>query len=245
MGYWISYGGGVNSTALAVLIVAGALPQYQEARFIFADTLDEKPETYEYLNYFKCWLQSHGRELITVRPEESVLSRWQKYQVTGSRRLRACTDHAKIRPITEFIRGLDKAPVQLIGIDAGEPHRARPANPKKKEITKCYPLVDLGIDRDECARIIELAGLQVPAKSGCWHCPFMRVGEVISLAQYEPEKFSLILALEANTREREDGRKFYQWRDLPATYWLARSKQGLLNLEWDDLDPAIPCLCLD
>lgn len=167
--------------------------------------------------------------------------------------LRSCTDHAKIRPMQQYIRPIDPSPEQIIGIDAGEPHRAKPANKKKREFPKHYPLVDMGIDRDGCSKIIKAAGLCVPIKSGCWHCPFSRVREILSLAKDRPSDFHAIIDLEEAQHQRyeEEGKtaRHYQWRDKPAVYWRDRAareaKQGVLDLEWDDLDPSIPCECLD
>ncbi|MEM3161041.1 MAG: phosphoadenosine phosphosulfate reductase family protein, partial [Nitrososphaera sp.] len=46
--YVLSYGGGVNSTALMILLVRHKLPiDY----VIFADTGSERPETYTYLKH--------------------------------------------------------------------------------------------------------------------------------------------------------------------------------------------------
>ena len=47
--FWLSFGGGVNSTALAVLLVRGKLPQFEPWRIVFSDTGEERPETYTYL----------------------------------------------------------------------------------------------------------------------------------------------------------------------------------------------------
>ena len=92
MTYWLSYGGGVNSTALAVLLVRGQLPQYMPWRIVFSDTGEEKLETYSYIrDSFEPWLARHGKTLEVVRPSESVLARWERLKVTGSRIIRSCT----------------------------------------------------------------------------------------------------------------------------------------------------------
>lgn len=58
--YWLSYGGGVNSTALAVLLCEGRLPELQPWRIVFADTLTERPETYNYIDrVFMPYLRRH------------------------------------------------------------------------------------------------------------------------------------------------------------------------------------------
>lgn len=254
MSYWLSYGGGVNSTALSVMAISGQLPEYPDIQFIFSDTGNEQPETYSYIDkVFIPYLQKHGKDLIIVKPDETVLERWQRYKMTGSRQLRTCTDHGKIQPMRRYIKLIDDTPQQIIGIDAGEPQRAKPANRKKSEAPKHYPLVDRGIDRNGCIEIIRQAGLCVPKKSGCWHCPFMRVKDIINLATKHPENFQKIAKLEdaCNSRMQEagklNGNNYFQWRDKPTDYWLDRAVQEgkQMSFKFDDIDPAIPCSCYD
>lgn len=239
--YWLSYGGGVNSTALAVLLVRGKLPQYQPWRIVFSDTGDEKPETYAYIrDHFSPWLIRNGRTLEIVRPPETVLERWERLHVTGSRTLRSCTERAKIFPIRDHVAA-NGGGVQLIGIDAGEAHRMP---------DRVRPLVDLDIDRDECEAIIKAEGLPSPGKSGCWHCPFARVGEVIRLAKMEPCKFERIERLEISATEthgpQPDGQPRSQWGDKPASYWRERAKQGDLLYDEGRLSDDDPhCGCYD
>jgi 3'-phosphoadenosine 5'-phosphosulfate sulfotransferase (PAPS reductase)/FAD synthetase len=264
---WLNYGGGVNSTALAVLVETGTLSQYSHCRYVWSDTKDEEDETYAYIErVFRPWLRKHGKELEVVSGKEGVLERWQRLAVVGSRTLRPCTDYAKIQPIEQHVKtaafwalsverradylitaantllkwpsflkygageigdaeavidwlsepatddqmaaasmlnrlamGLcikEAGVVQLLGIDSDQPHRARPS--REGDIAlKAYPLINLGIDRKGCERIIAEAGLCVPPKSGCWHCPFKRKSEVIKLALERPERFQKIIDLEA------------------------------------------------
>lgn len=238
--YWLSYGGGVNSTALAVLLVRGRLPEYKNWRVIFSDTGNEKPETYQYIkNHFSPWLAENGRELEIVAPLESVLERWERLRVTGSRLLRGCTVEAKINPIKRFIAN-NGGGLQLIGIDAGEAHRMPGA---------IRPLVDLDIDRDECEEIIRGEGLPSPGKSGCWCCPFMRVGEIIRLAKVEPCNFERIARLEVAATEahgnQPNGKQRCQWGNETADYWRDRSKQGDLLYDIDADGSVNPCGCYD
>lgn len=237
--YWLSYGGGVNSTALAILIANGELPQYTPWRIIFADTGEEKPETYAYLEaHFIPWLERQGKRLEIVRPAETVLERWERLRVTGSRILRACTVEAKIKPINAYIEAQGGG-IQLIGIDAGEAHRMPYA---------LRPLVDLDIDRDECEAIIKRAGLPSPGKSGCWCCPFMRVGEVIALAKQNPCGFERIARLEAAATEthgpQPDGSPRSQWGDKSTDYWRHRAAQRDM-FDDSDIETPPPCGCYD
>lgn len=250
--YWLSYGGGVNSTALLVLLLDGKLPQYSPIRFVWADTRDEQDETYAYVDgVIRPLLRKHGAVLETVCDKEGVLARWERLSVIGSRTTRACSDHAKVQPITRHIKASTRRgyeAVQLLGIDAAESHRARPSLPTDP-FPKRYPLVDLNIDRDGCVAIIEAAGLPVPRKSGCWHCPFMRVGEVLALAKDRPDRFSRIVKLEAASEREsppEPGKRRTQWGDRPALEWAARAcDENSSGPLFQDEHPDPPCACYD
>ncbi|GKS96763.1 hypothetical protein [Acidovorax sp. SUPP2825] len=236
--YWLSYGGGVNSTALAVLLARGALPQYAGWRVVFSDTGDERPETYDYIErHFGPWLASVGKVLEVVKPKETVLERWERLRVTGSRTLRGCTVEGKINPIKRYVEAQGGG-VQLIGVDAGEAHRMP---------GRVRPLVDLDVDREGCESIIKAEGLPSPGKSGCWHCPFARVQEVVDLARLRPEKFARIKRLEKVATEthgpQPDGGPRTQWGDRPAEYWEQRARQGDLLDEFRAVE--MPCGCFD
>ena len=240
--YWLSYGGGVNSTALAILLARGKLPQFEPWRIVMAATGDEKERTYSYIrDVFSPWLEQHGKTLEIVKPKETVLGRWQRLNVTGSRIIRACTIEGKIRPIEKHIASAGGALGQLIGIDAGEHHRA------KDRPGKFYPLVELDVDRDECEAIIKSEGLPSPGKSGCWHCPFMRVGEVIALVKTDPCKTAIIERLETLATETHgtepDGGQRTHWGDRTVAQWRERAAQGDLFIT--ERDPTEPCDCYD
>ena len=133
--------------------------------------------------------------------------------------------------------------VKLIGIDAGEAHRAKPRP------GTAYPLVEHDIDRDECLKVIANAGLPEPAKSGCWCCPYMRTSEVIELIQVSPCRAERIEQLEARAtnrlRELGDTTESIrcQFRDKPMAYWRKRASQQ--NWLIDAADPDMPCDCYD
>lgn len=253
MTFWLSYGGGVNSTALLLLLLQGKLPQCEPWRIVWADTRDEKDETYAYIyGTIQPLLHKHGRVLEIVCDKESVIARWERTSVVGSRLLRTCTDHAKIRPIGRHIKAHGaKGDVQLVGIDAGEEHRAKPSLPTDP-FPKRYPLVEAGIDREGCVGIIRDAGIAVPPKSGCWHCPFMRKAEVLALAKERPDRFGRILALEdASLRvhplpEGVTRESRAHWHDRPAREWAAMAcESNSSGPLFQEIDPDPPCACYD
>lgn len=251
MTYWLSYGGGVNSTALAILLCEGKLPQHNPWRCMWSDTHDEEDHTYDYVeNVFVPYLGRYGKELERVRPKEGVIERWERLKVTGSRIVRSCTDEAKVKPLGLHLKAhAGPEDVQLIGIDADQPHRARPAQANDR--VKLYPLVTLDIDRVGCEEIIRQAGLPVPKKSGCWHCPFKRVGEVLAMARDRPERLRRIIALERVATEThglnpKTGGPRTQWNDTTAADYgrraCAEQTSGPL---FQEVEPDPPCDCYD
>jgi 3'-phosphoadenosine 5'-phosphosulfate sulfotransferase (PAPS reductase)/FAD synthetase len=247
--HWLSYGGGVNSTALLIALIDGRV-KAEPWRVLFSDTMDEKDETYAYTyGVLMPYLRQQGRSLEIVRPAEGVLERAERLSVTLSRTLRTCTVEAKIMPINRHIKAHGSPDdVQLIGIDAGEAHRANHET-RPGDLAKRYPLLELDWDRDDCVEVIKAAGLPVPPKSGCWHCPFMRKAEVISLAINMPDRFGRIVKLEdAANREHpsDDGRPRTQWGDRPAREWARLACDSKSSGElFQGVDPDPPCACYD
>jgi hypothetical protein len=239
--HWLSYGGGVNSTALAVLLCEGMLPSYTPWRCVWADTKDEKDETYAYIfGVFLPYLRRHGMTLETVCDEVSVLERWERYNFVGSRMLRSCSDNAKVVPVKRHIEAHGKPDdIRIIGFDAGESHRA-----KGLEGKAVAPLIEMEIDREGCEKIIRDAGLEVPPKSGCWHCPFSRTAEVLTLAREQPCKMQRIARLEEKANAGRD-LPIYQFRDKPATFWLERANAGRNEGDLFEAEADPPCVCFD
>lgn len=84
--------------------------------------------------------------------------------------------------------------VVVIGIAADETQRALPSPSKNYRIV--YPLIDLGMDRAACRRVIEAAGLPVTVKSGCLCCPFMPIWQHVWVYWRYPEEFTRNEAME-------------------------------------------------
>ena len=204
---YISMGMGVNSVAMMLLL----LDQNEEFEAIFVDHGTDWPETYEYFEMFQGWLEDHGHEKITVlKPDVQGYENLYKYywekQWVPSFMARICTDKFKIRPIHKYV---DKPCFMLLGIDFGEIKRAKLS--VKKGIENRYPLIEYEIDRDGCKKIITDHGLSVPMKSGCYICPFQRIGQWIELRKVHPELFCKAEQLEIRNMDyrRSIGKKAF------------------------------------
>jgi PP-loop superfamily ATP-utilizing enzyme len=194
---YLSYGGGVNSTAMLLLM----LDQGENFEAIFVDHGTDWPETYEYFEMFQGWLKDNGHDLITVlKPTVTGYSNLydycHHYQITPTFMRRFCTAKFKIIPINKYVQ---KPCFMMIGIDADESKRAKIST--DKGIEKRYPLIEYDIDREGCRQIIRDRGLPVPMRSGCYICPFQRKGQWRELRMVHPELFCKAVQLEDRNME--------------------------------------------
>lgn len=225
---YVSYGGGVNSTAMMIMLKK----QGVEFEAVFVDHGGDYPETYEYVQL----LQDKGYPITVIKAKieghDLYEYCWDK-EVTPSRMLRWCTDKFKIRPLVKYC---EKPCIQYLGIDAGEAHRAKPSQNSK--IENMFPLVEEGIDRDGCKKIIEEAGLPLPRKSGCYFCPFQRLSDIRRLRDDEPDLWCKTLKLEnkSNKARAERGKAPLYIKDAPLEKVVKEGQQDLFG--WRK-----PCQC--
>lgn len=195
---YLSFGGGVNSTALLILLTERG----EKFETIFVDHGGDYPSTYAYIKYLK----SKGFEITVLKPDvkghSTIYDYSFKNQIIPSRRFRWCTDKFKIRPILRYIK---KPCDMFIGFDAGESKRTFTSSAKflKKDVRYLYPLIEAGMNRGDCINLIKGQNLDVPHKSGCWFCPFMRVAEVRELYSGYPDLFNKASALEENCMRKD------------------------------------------
>jgi hypothetical protein len=205
-----SCGGGVQSSACLVLAAQSKIP-YQT--FVFANVGDkaESPKTIEYINnVLKPYAKEHDINWVDVwkvnRKGEAVdlyddcmtshnsVSIPLHYE-NGGLGFRNCTSKWKIEPIAKWIRRNASGCVLGVGISTDESHRAKPAR-DSDGYTKGYPLIDLGIDRSGCLKIVREAGLPQPPKSSCWFCPYHTTEAWTHRKREEPELFAQAAELE-------------------------------------------------
>lgn len=217
----IAYGLGVDSTAALVgLNILGIRPDL----ILFADTGDEKQETYDYLPVIQAWLARVGFPPVgVVRRVIETFKHWPPYRSLGENCLtngtlpslafgfKSCSLKWKVYPQNQYCDRWDRAVAwwaaggklkKVIGYDAGTNDRKRYAQAVGVEDPKYdywYPLIDWGWDRDRCKAEIAKAGLPVPPKSACHFCPASQPEEL-----HELKKVYLrsIVIMEARARPR-------------------------------------------
>ncbi len=209
-----SYGGGVNSTALLVEAVRrGARPDL----ILFADTGDERPDTYAYITTFSDWLRDRGFPTVEtvrwIRRDGTFvpLGQWCRDGKTLPSKafgFSGCTSKWKQQPMDKRVKSDSAAQAEWaagrtverwIGYDADEPERWERmlrAAPELHLFSWHSPLIDWDMGRDECVEAIRSAGLTVPGKSSCYFCPSMRKPEIDRLGAEYPDLLRSALEME-------------------------------------------------
>ena len=211
----ISYGGGVQSTALIVLAM---LEVWDIDEIVHVDLVDaESPRTREYVAYVREWLRGvYGRDITVIERNmyRDMLDnpaftpvpwhgRCEKFMLK-----RQCTREYKVAPLARYL--YDRYPAGriglMLGISVDEYHRMRDSSAAR--IEHVYPLVDRRLTRWQCRDIIERAGLAVPSKSSCWFCPYRSVRSQLALVQYYPRLREMAQVLEdcINAERRSRGK---------------------------------------
>jgi len=209
----ISYGGGVQSTALVVLAMCERWPIDE---VVHVDLLDaESPATREYVARFREWLQrEYGCDITVIERNmyQDMLDnpgftpvpwhgRREKFMLS-----RQCTRQYKVQPLQRYLYDKYDGRIGLmLGISVDEYHRMRDSSAAR--IEHVYPLVDRRLTRWQCRDIIERAGLAVPWKSSCWFCPFRSVVSQWALVQRYPDLVGMASLLEdrINAERRRRG----------------------------------------
>jgi hypothetical protein len=243
----VSWGGGVNSTAMLVgLRERGEFPN----SILFADPGSENPDTYAYLNTTNRWLASVGfPNIVTVQNdgqyrtlENECLSKHTLPSIAFG--FKSCSDKYKRRPQTKWLKeryGDLSALTLCIGFDADEPHRAENGAAASDAYARRFPLIEWGWGREECIRAIRRAGLPVPPKSACFFCPSSSKHEVRRLAREYPDLMARALLMETNaamtcTQIKGLGRN-WSWREV------VQAAESQLALFPDSVET--PCGCWD
>lgn len=229
----VSFGGGVNSTALLVGLAERGTPPHL---ILFADTGDEFPETYAHVHAMSAWcFGTFGQGIVWVKRAYSRYSSLEdECHQLGTLPSKAfgysgCSVKWKRQPMDAFVRNYPLAREawkrgerveRLIGIDAGEAHRGKIADTDRYVYR--YPLIEWDWAREECVAAIERARLPVPRKSACFFCPSTKKREVIALARERPDFFARAIAMEDHAYATGETRKgstrglgrTWMWREL-------------------------------
>lgn len=253
----VSYGGGVQSTALLVL---AAQRRIDFPLFLMANVGDdsEHPATLTYVRDVAMpYAEEHGirLELLDKQRQGETETLYKKltrtsksvsipYRSTkdGPPMSRSCTAEFKIRVTGRRLRELgasaDAPAIVALGISLDEISRANTTRREPWE-TVVYPLIAKGINtglqlrRSDCAQLIADAGLPVPPKSSCWFCPHHKLGVWADMRRTEPELFDraadLESLLDAKSRRAGNGPVFISRAGIPLREAIADNTATLFE----------------
>ena len=199
--YSLSYGGGLNSTAMLIEVVRRKMPLDY---VVFADPGFERKGTYDFIErHFMRWILKHNIRFVYVSryvkgERETILQFWQKNHRVPDIVYRDCTTKNKIIPIHKFYKKqiMAEKVIEYMGIHYGEGQRIKKS--ATDWITKCYPLYDFRIDKRGCEKIIEDEGLPIPEKSGCPNCFAHNKAAYFKLFRDDPAVFDKAIEIEEN-----------------------------------------------
>ena len=200
---YLSFGGGVNSVALMLLLEDMGV----EFEAVYCDHGGDWTETRDYI----AMLQAAGHRITIIKPNVEGCENLYDYalwrRIAPSMLNRWCTDKFKVRPLNDYF----KRPAQVfIGFACGEEKRQARRRPTEG-VWHTYPLIDLCIDREGCKEVIAAHGLPIPDKSGCFFCPFQRVAEWRRLRDEHPCLFAKARELEMACIERRKAQGKPPW----------------------------------
>ena len=215
---YIAFSGGVESTTMCILYGASA-------DAIFADTGWEHAALYEQIKKVEARVREiHGPQFRVIKVRGCKSHKGKDYHTLPdyikaakffpSPRIRFCTRVFKVEPIDKFLREQGECEL-MIGLNMDEQDREG-NHGMMANVTYRYPLIENGITRGACVKILEKAELlpKFPAymaRGGCVGCFFKSKREFEALALLEPDEADAVAELEESVQDERG--KYYGIRD--------------------------------
>lgn len=178
---WAS-GGGVQSAAIAALIVQGKL---KPDLAVIVDTEREQSTTWQYMdevivpNLSKVGITLHRvrkseferRDLYGGKDEDTLLVPAFTTQSGGVGKLsNFCSSYWKREVIKRWVNSQGVKAVDLwLGISVDEMERVQVERSAKW--ANRYPLIEARMNRGDCVALVKSIGWPEPPRSSCYHCP--------------------------------------------------------------------------
>lgn len=249
----LSLGAGVQSTTVLLLACEGAIPRFDYA--IFADTKWEPRQVYQQLNKVSAIAKKAEIPVLTVSAghircdavdenHRFVTMPLHVRNPDGSKGIarRQCTGEYKIKPLKATARALlgyphpTRVPAgvfadQAIGISVDEIHRAKDSD--VRYLHNIFPLLDLGMSRQDCLTYLTEHGFSETVKSACIGCPFSGNARLRWIRDTDPEAWADLVAFDREIRHGSP-RAIAEGKPLRGQFFVHRS---LKPLDQVDLDP--------
>jgi hypothetical protein len=228
-----SCGGGVQSTVMAALIIQGRIPkpdlslmtdcgyeQEQTMSYVHNVLIPELKKAGVELNIIKTTDYSNNditdkRGFITIPLYKDDNGKAVKYPTR-------CNSSFKVRPAMNWIReqGVNHCE-NWLGISTDEYKRARPGS--RRWVKLRYPLIEMGISREDCMTIIANHGWPKPPRSNCYFCPQQNNESWVNMKVNHPADWHKAIQVEKELQKMD-----------PAVY-LHRSMVPLEEVAFDEV----------
>lgn len=194
----LSISGGKDSAALAFHL-RDTRPDIN-FEYVFFDTGEELPETYDYLKKLE---RALGIKVEYIHPKKSFEKLLQQYNnFLPSPNERWCTRQLKLDALIDYVK--EGTIYNYVGIRADENRTG--LIPHREDFKTVMPFVEDGITLNDVKRILHENGVGLPAyyepvydeefditynrtRSGCYFCFFMRQIEWVWLLEKHPEEY--------------------------------------------------------
>jgi len=190
----LSLSGGKDSSALAIYM-RDRVPNME---YVFCDTGEELPETYDYLDKLEAHLGKPIAKLKNIKGFDELLKA--KGGFLPSPQVRWCTEQLKIRPFERFVG--ENTVINYVGIRADEDDRKGYIISSRRNIVPKYPFAEDGITKEDVLRILDDSGIGLPtyyrwrSRSGCYFCFFQQRIEWVGLFENHPDLFAKAMEYE-------------------------------------------------
>jgi hypothetical protein len=215
----LAFGGGVDSTALALInlnrdraaALIGISRELLDEAFpavdavFFSDTGAERSATYANVDQVEQACLAAGVRFVRVKREKETITEW--LLRTGTVPLMPGGSHLcslkfkteVMHKQAELIFGSERF-AWSIGIEANEDRRAFTVRSNEKHVS-LYPLRNLGLSRAACEDLIAQLGWSKVPKSSCVFCPFMKPWEIREVMTTEPAAWQTVKQVEKTFSE--------------------------------------------
>ncbi|MBI7541383.1 hypothetical protein JEV92_04190 [Pseudomonas aeruginosa] len=210
-----SSGGGVQSAAIAALIVQGRIAPPDLA--IIVDTEREQSTTWDYMDQvIQPALAAVGVTLHRVRKSEFehrdlyggasgdtlLIPVFTTYGGDVGKLSNYCSAYWKREVVKRWANAQGvKAVDNWLGISIDE--LGRVAKDKGGKWQNRYPLIEQCMNRGDCVALVHRMGWPAPPRSSCWNCPNHTQEEWRDIRDNKPADWRQAIALDRDIRERD------------------------------------------
>lgn len=234
----LSLGGGVQSSALAVMAYSDQWPEIPSPDAVIRSEIHaETPETNHFLReHLYPWLEkmeatvhiidggSLYRHTIQSAREKNYtpLPVWSETETGEIGPLpHDCCHETKVKPIIKKTRSLlgikprEHASGQVVaemwlGISLEETNRARPG--WEPWLRYRYPLIEQKLDRSDCQQVFQKEDLPTPPRSSCWFCPLQSNDRWKMLVEKHPNHMKAAVKMDEIIRDKSGDRPCFLHR---------------------------------